>query len=566
MPSSRRKKSRNNSDSVSNTNSSANTTSQASSADTTNTNTDIAVQELSTCPSCGHDVPTSNLILHEANCNRSSAQPASSESHESNSNTQISTPSQQHPSIPNNNQRSSNDNFPEEETATFVGNIRPPSQTTTQSTTSSNNITEASSRISSDQIISTGAVQLDHANQWQCSRCTLINENSDANCNACLAPRNATTTTSATSSTTVRPPDETTTQRLIGNNNNNNDEVVDNGWVNVTYNPQFQRGRNAAANNNNNLFNINMPDVPNPLVQTGPLSTISRVLNGILNGAIVGSVFGGPTGMIVGGVAGAVGGAMVDRARNREANDDIRETHNVANMLATDNGGISANTVRVHRTSDYITALSRDRSGRNRVIRVRYNEPRPHQHPLSGRDEVLRQRVHDSRSQLERSLLDILVQMSYSNDYGPGPGDNVILQPEESFEELIARFGLGTENRGAQQSVIDSYPVEVVRASCRSKGGEDGKKKHSDENNDGNDESSRSGDLPYDHVNEDDETDETKQQLGTCGICLEDYKEGELKKTLGCPHSFHKDCIDKWLKLVASCPTCKQSVSMQRAT
>ena len=54
--------------------------------------------------------------------------------------------------------------------------------------------------------------------------------------------------------------------------------------------------------------------------------------------------------------------------------------------------------------------------------------------------------------------------------------------------------------------------------------------------------------------------------LGTCGICLEDYKEGEMKKKLSCKpmaHSFHSECIDKWLKQVASCPTCKHDVSLQ---
>ena len=33
----------------------------------------------------------------------------------------------------------------------------------------------------------------------------------------------------------------------------------------------------------------------------------------------------------------------------------------------------------------------------------------------------------------------------------------------------------------------------------------------------------------------------------TCCICLAPYKQGEGKRTLGCQHSFHKKCIDKWL-------------------
>ena len=49
-----------------------------------------------------------------------------------------------------------------------------------------------------------------------------------------------------------------------------------------------------------------------------------------------------------------------------------------------------------------------------------------------------------------------------------------------------------------------------------------------------------------------------------CQVCQCDYEEGDVLRRLPCDHCFHKDCIDKWLKLVASCPTCKQSVSMQR--
>ena len=237
---------------------------------------------------------------------------------------------------------------------------------------------------------------------------------------------------------------------------------------------------------------------------------------------------------------------MVDRARARQ-DDEQRETHNVANMLVNDNGGIQSGTVRVHRTNEYITALSRDRNGRNRVIRIRYNEPRGATTPLTQvppSQQPRVQQLHTERDDLERSLLAILVQMSYSRNFGH-PGSNIIMQPEESFEELIQRFGLGNENRGASQEVIDSYPVEVVkRAGTKSKEGE--------------------GKMDVDETEEEEGDNVLDSDLGTCGICLEDYNEGDTKKTLACrtrPHSFHKDCIDKWLSLVASCPICKAEVT-----
>lgn len=42
-----------------------------------------------------------------------------------------------------------------------------------------------------------------------------------------------------------------------------------------------------------------------------------------------------------------------------------------------------------------------------------------------------------------------------------------------------------------------------------------------------------------------------------CFICFEKYKTGELKRTLKCNHTFHKKCVDKWLKKKSTCPHCR---------
>lgn len=50
------------------------------------------------------------------------------------------------------------------------------------------------------------------------------------------------------------------------------------------------------------------------------------------------------------------------------------------------------------------------------------------------------------------------------------------------------------------------------------------------------------------------------QQNAHCAICLEDFKDGELLKTLPCMHLFHNDHISRWLEIRRQCPLCKRKV------
>merc|ERR1711998_702556 len=45
-----------------------------------------------------------------------------------------------------------------------------------------------------------------------------------------------------------------------------------------------------------------------------------------------------------------------------------------------------------------------------------------------------------------------------------------------------------------------------------------------------------------------------------CSICMEDFEVGSVVRTLPCFHTFHKDCVDKWLKRQLTCPNCKHPV------
>ncbi|CAN6442125.1 unnamed protein product [Victoria cruziana] len=45
-----------------------------------------------------------------------------------------------------------------------------------------------------------------------------------------------------------------------------------------------------------------------------------------------------------------------------------------------------------------------------------------------------------------------------------------------------------------------------------------------------------------------------------CCICLAKYVDNDELRELPCTHLFHSECVDKWLKINASCPLCKHEV------
>merc|ERR1719420_2908393 len=55
---------------------------------------------------------------------------------------------------------------------------------------------------------------------------------------------------------------------------------------------------------------------------------------------------------------------------------------------------------------------------------------------------------------------------------------------------------------------------------------------------------------------------ELQEHRTTCNVCLEDFKCGdEVRKLNACPHAYHKECIDRWLSRVPSCPICKAELN-----
>jgi E3 ubiquitin-protein ligase RHA2 len=50
-------------------------------------------------------------------------------------------------------------------------------------------------------------------------------------------------------------------------------------------------------------------------------------------------------------------------------------------------------------------------------------------------------------------------------------------------------------------------------------------------------------------------------EAAECRVCLSEFEEGEKIRDLQCKHTFHKDCLDRWLQQGwATCPLCRTKV------
>ncbi|XP_050384726.1 E3 ubiquitin-protein ligase At1g63170 [Argentina anserina] len=56
------------------------------------------------------------------------------------------------------------------------------------------------------------------------------------------------------------------------------------------------------------------------------------------------------------------------------------------------------------------------------------------------------------------------------------------------------------------------------------------------------------------------------EEDAVCSICLANYSDNDDLRELTCLHVFHVECVDKWLKINASCPLCKSEVGESSGT
>lgn len=51
---------------------------------------------------------------------------------------------------------------------------------------------------------------------------------------------------------------------------------------------------------------------------------------------------------------------------------------------------------------------------------------------------------------------------------------------------------------------------------------------------------------------------DTHMEPQCCSICLVDYTAGVILRVLPCTHTYHTECIDKWLRTKGACPFCQR--------
>ena len=55
------------------------------------------------------------------------------------------------------------------------------------------------------------------------------------------------------------------------------------------------------------------------------------------------------------------------------------------------------------------------------------------------------------------------------------------------------------------------------------------------------------------------------EDVVSCSICMDEYKNEDVISILNCNHKFHKKCVDKWLYRNLSCPICRQNIMIEES-
>jgi len=332
------------------------------------------------------------------------------------------------------------------------------------------------------------------------------------------------------------------------NNNNNTQDVPDDCWQCpqcTLYNPKTSNVCNAChyyrsiggSSNNYSSDGVRSPDpvrrgerlIPENYSPSSPLTYLSggALLGGVL-GATGAYLQGRPmaSSAVNGAVSGAVGGAVLNEMFG---NSNSAASRQQQQQRAYQQAAMAYAQQQQQRSMAEARAQLAHAQQLQQQSVAAARAHNPYLRSTAGGD--LRRRTTTVRRGPNGAMMmsstggvaadmdpfmSMLMQRHGGGFGGGGGGMNI---DRMSYEQLLARFGDGSENMGASAVDISQLPVSTL-----------------------NDPSS----LPED-----------RRQ---CNICLEDFEVGEKRKVLPCLHGFHCTCIDKWLASNGSCPICKHKI------
>ena len=339
---------------------------------------------------------------------------------------------------------------------------------------------------------------------WTCSRCTLINPMASSYCEACLSPNQNRT----------RQPDPVRRERLI-------------------YEPE-ESMMNHYYDDDHHL-----PHHDNRHRREANGSAASYLSGGAIMGGLLGAAASYArgrsmtSGALSGAMQGALGGAVFNEVfRESTINEPPRRQQSSSSQSSTRS---RRGRRRPYQDEWEIASGANNDSSQRERRRRRSSQSGPHGSLSSQRSRrhVASMNGHPttttiistpqgtriivngngSGSALMRSgpidggipssmLLQALLTSPHGQFVGGGSGIDGM-----SYEQLLSRFGDGSENMGASEGQISSLPESTV-----------------------------------------DDVASLPPDCRQCSICLEDFKDGDKRKILPCLHGFHHDCVNKWLR------------------